>query len=395
MPVASKVRQYLERASWIRKMFEEGERLKALYGPDRVFDFSLGNPMLEPPPAFRETLLDILRRPVPGMHGYMSNAGYAETRRAVAEYLARETGVPLTENHILMTCGAGGALNVALKALLDPGDEVIILAPYFVEYKFYIDNHGGVPVEVPTDQNFLPDLTALSRAIGPRTKALILNSPNNPTGVVYGSGVLAALGELLAAKEAELGHPVFVLSDEPYARIVYDGLRTPCIFHYVRNSIIANSYSKDLSLAGERIGYLAVNPQIAEVALVMEALVFANRVLGFVNAPALMQRAVARIQGAVVDVAEYQRRRDVLYGHLTALGFEVVKPQGAFYLFPKSPLPDDVAFVNLALEHRILVVPGSGFGRPGYFRLAYCVPMETIENSLPAFADLARAAGLG
>ncbi|MBC7104873.1 MAG: pyridoxal phosphate-dependent aminotransferase, partial [Firmicutes bacterium] len=330
MPVASKVLQYLERASWIRKMFEEGERLKAIYGPDRVFDFSLGNPVLEPPPAFRETLLEIVRHPVPGMHGYMSNAGYAETRRAVAEYLARETGVPLTENHVVMTCGAGGALNVALKALLDPGDEVIILAPYFVEYRFYIDNHGGVPVEVPTDENFLPDLEALGRAIGPRTKALILNSPNNPTGVVYGADVLAALGRLLAAREAELGRPIFVLSDEPYARLVYDGLRTPCIFHHVRHSIIANSYSKDLSLAGERIGYLAVNPEIEDWGLLVEALVFANRVLGFVNAPALMQRAVARLQGAVVDVAEYRRRRDVLYGHLTSLGFEMVKPQGGF-----------------------------------------------------------------
>ncbi|MCL6560748.1 MAG: pyridoxal phosphate-dependent aminotransferase, partial [Firmicutes bacterium] len=356
--------------------------------------FTLGNPNVEPPKAFKEELKKLALEPVPGMHRYMSNAGYPETRRAVAEVLAEQTGLPFNENHIVMTCGAGGALNVVLKTLLDQGDEVIVLSPFFVEYKFYIDNHGGVCKIVPTTAEFKPDLNAIDEAITARTKAIIINSPNNPTGVVYDGDCLAGLGRLLKAKEKELGHPVYVISDEPYAKIVYDGITIPSVFKYIKNSIVVTSHSKDLALPGERIGYIAVSPVIENTRLLMEGLVFCNRTLGFVNAPALMQRLVAGLQRESVDIAEYQEKRDILYNNLTAMGFEMVKPQGAFYLFPRSPLPDDVEFVKAAQKHNILLVPGSGFGAPGYFRISYCIDKQIILNSLPAFKALAAELGL-
>jgi aspartate aminotransferase len=395
MSIAIKVKGCIERSSWIRKMFEEGARLRALHGADKVFDFTLGNPSVEPPAAFHRELLKLAQAPIPGMHRYMNNAGYEETRAAVATVLAEKAGKPVAAQHVLMTCGAGGALNVALKTMLNPGEEVIILAPFFVEYKFYIDNHGGVSREVWTDrETFQLDLAAIEAAIGPNTRAILINSPNNPTGVIYPEASLRALGELIARKEAELQRSIFVISDEPYARISYDGESVPSIFACVRNSLIATSHSKDLALPGERIGYLAANPAMDEVDLFMEGAVFCNRVLGFVNAPALMQRLVAQLQTASVDVAEYKLKRDLLYNHLTALGFRMVKPGGGFYLFPQSPLADDIAFVQKAQEHNILLVPGTGFGAPGYFRIAYCVEQDVIERSLPAWTLLARAVGL-
>lgn len=394
MPISKKIEDNLKRASFIRAMFEEGERLRKIHGADKVYDFTIGNPSVEPPAAFREEFKKLALNPIPGMHRYMSNAGYSETRQAVAEVLTEESGLDFTELNIVMTVGAGGALNVVLKTVLDPGDEVIILAPFFVEYKFYIDNHGGVCKEVPTREDFQLDIEAIESAIGPRTKAIIVNTPNNPTGVIYEADSLQNLGAMLKKKEAELGTDIYVISDEPYAKISYDGVKVPSIFKYIDNSIVVTSHSKDLALPGERIGYLAVSPRVKDLELVMEGMTFANRTLGFVNAPALMQRLVAGLQRESVDIAEYQEKRDILYNALTEMGFEMVKPAGAFYLFPKSPIPDDVAFIKAAQKYNLLLVPGSGFGKPGYFRMAYCIDKQIIVNSLPAFRELANEFGL-
>ena len=395
MSIASKVQSAIEHASWIRRMFEEGAAMTTRFGAENVYDFTLGNPAVEPPAAFHRELLKLAKAPVPGMHRYMNNAGYEFTRKAIADFLAEQSGAPVTASQVVMVCGAGAGLNVVLKTILNPGEEVIILTPYFVEYKFYIDNHGGIPVEVWTDrETFQPDVPAIEAAIGPNTRALLLNSPNNPTGVVYPAETLAALGQMLARKQLELGRTIYVISDEPYARLAFDGHQVPPVFRHIRNSIVVTSHSKDLALPGERIGYLAANPAMDDCSLFIEGAIFCNRVLGFVNAPALMQRLVARLQHESVDVGEYQRKRDILYHHLTGLGFRMVKPGGGFYLFPHSPLADDVTFVRMALEHNILLVPGSGFGAPGYFRIAYCVAMEVIERSLPAWDRLAKDVGL-
>ncbi|OHB33161.1 MAG: aspartate aminotransferase [Desulfuromonadaceae bacterium GWC2_58_13] len=395
MTISAKVQNCIERSSWIRRMFEEGARLSKLHGAENVFDFTIGNPSVEPPEAFRRELLELAQHPLPGMHRYMNNAGYEETRAAVADVLSEKSPQPVKAGQVVMTCGAGGALNVVLKTILNPGEEVIILAPYFVEYKFYVDNHGGVTKEVWTDrETFQLDLAAIEAAIGPNTRAIIVNNPNNPTGVIYPEADLRALGALLARKEQELERTLVVLSDEPYARIAYDGQQVPGIFGCVKNSVVVTSHSKDLALPGERIGYLAANPQMDNVELFIDGAVFCNRVLGFVNAPALMQRLVTNIQRESVDIDEYRRKRDRLYNHLTGLGFSMVKPGGAFYLFPKSPLADDVEFVKKAQQHNILLVPGVGFGAPGFFRIAYCIDMAIIERSLPAWEKLARDVGL-
>ncbi|MCW8858681.1 MAG: pyridoxal phosphate-dependent aminotransferase [Deltaproteobacteria bacterium] len=393
MPIASKVKDYIERASWIRKMFEEGALLREQYGAQNVFDFTLGNPTMEPPAEFHHELKKIADNPIPGMHRYMHNAGYEETRAAVAEVIAENCDQPVTSQQIVMTCGAGAALNVVLKTLLNPGDEVIILTPYFVEYKFYIDNHGGIPVEVITKDDFQPDLDAIASAINNRTRAIIINSPNNPTGVIYPETTLNALGDLLRGKEQELGTTILAISDEPYARISF-GEKVSCIFKSIQNSIIVTSHSKDLALPGDRIGYLAANPKMTDVNVFIQGAIFCNRVLGFVNAPALMQRLVTNLQRTSVNVDEYRIKRDLLYNKLSDLGFDIVKPGGGFYLFPKSPLPDEMEFIRIAQKYRILLVPGSGFGSPGYFRIAYCVENEMIERSLPLWEKLAREVGL-
>jgi aspartate aminotransferase len=394
MSISIKVRSCIERSSWIRKMFEEGARLRAIHGDENVFDFTLGNPSVEPPLALQQELAKLAMNPVPGMHRYMNNAGYEATRAAIAEVVSEKSPHPLAATHVIMTCGAGGALNVALKTILNPGEEVIILTPYFVEYKFYVDNHGGVTREVWTDrETFQLDVAAIEGAIGPNTRAILINSPNNPTGVVYPAETLQALGEMLERKQKELERTIFVISDEPYARLSYE-VEVPGIFRYVRNAVIATSHSKDLALPGERIGYLAVNPELEDVDLFLEGAVFCNRVLGFVNAPALMQRLVTSLQRASVDVGEYRAKRDLLYDNLTTMGFSMVKPQGGFYLFPRSPLADDIEFVRLAQKHNILLVPGSGFGAPGYFRIAYCIDAAIIHRSLPAWEKVAQEAGL-
>ena len=395
MTIAMKVASQISKSSWIRRMFEEGERLRQQFGADNVYDFTLGNPDVEPPEAFSKELRELALSPLPGMHRYMNNAGYGETRGAVADRISRDSGVAVTADHVVMTCGAGGALNVVLKTILNPGEEVIILAPFFVEYKFYIDNHGGVPVEVWTNkETFQLDIDAISRAITSKTRAIIICSPNNPTGVIYPAESLKKLGQLLKSLFDRNGHLIYVISDEPYARIAFDGNQVPNIFPLIESSVIVTSHSKDLALPGERIGYLAVNPRMAHASVFIEGAIFCNRVLGFVNAPALMQRLVAKLQNESVDIAAYQAKRDLLVRELRSMGFTLVKPDGAFYLFPVSPLADDVEFVTLAQKHHILLVPGAGFGAPGFFRIAYCFDIGVIERSLPAWRALAKEVGL-
>jgi len=376
-------------------MFEEGGRLRQKFGDDNVYDFTLGNPNIDPPSKFYDELQRLANAPQPGIHRYMSNAGYDEARGAVASMLSSISGLDVSGSQVVMTCGASGALNVVLKTILNPGEEVIILTPHFVEYKFYIDNHGGVPREVWTDrESFQLDLSAIEAAINDRTRAIIINTPNNPTGVIYPAESLRRLGEMMERKERELQRQIYVISDEPYARISYDGHAVPNIFPYVTNSVVVTSHSKDLALPGERIGYLAANPSMTHVDLFMEGAIFCNRTLGFVNAPALMQRLVAKLQHESVDIGSYQQKRDILFENLTSMGFSMVKPDGAFYLFPKSPVADDVAFVRAAQKHNLLLVPGAGFGAPGHFRVAYCVDMGMIERSLPAWRALAVEFGI-
>ncbi len=391
--IAKKVNDCIENASWIRRMFEEGTALRLEHGDDKVFDFTLGNPTTEPPAALKEELKRLADFPVPGMHRYMNNAGYEETRSAVAEVIAETCSQPVEAAHVVMTCGAGAAMNICLKTILNPGDEVIILTPFFVEYKFYIDNQGGVAVAVPTGENFQPDLAAIEGAITQKTRAIIINSPNNPTGVIYPKSTLMELGELLQRMEKQIGRPLTLISDEPYARISFEE-PVANIFDCVQNSVIVTSHSKDLALPGERIGYLAANPAMPEVDLFMQGAIFCNRVLGFVNAPALMQRLVTNLQRCSVDIEEYRKKRDRLYDHLSGLGFKMVKPGGGFYLFPESPIKDEMEFIRIAQKYLILLVPGSGFGAPGYFRIAYCVDDEMIERSLIAWEKLAEEVGL-
>lgn len=390
MSISDNVRSRMVEGSWIRKMFEEGNILIKKFGADKVFDLSLGNPVMEPPQEFKEELKRLANNPLPGMHRYMENAGYAETRAAVAAQLSKETGIKFTENEIVMTCGAAGALNVVLKAILNPGDEVIVFAPYFLEYGNYVDNHGGVTKAVPTDDKFMPKLDALEAAISARTKAVIVNSPNNPTGVVYSEDFVHKLGDLLGKKEAQYRTHIFLISDEAYRKIIYDGLRYPPVFHHHRHSIVATSHSKDLALPGERIGYIAVHPECSQKEDLMGALIFCNRTLGYVNAPALMQQVVRKLQSVTVSVADYQRKRDFLYGNLAKLGYSLVKPQGAFYMFPKSPLEDELAFIRELQQYNVLAVPGRGFGTPGYFRISYCVEDKTLEGSLDGFKKVAQ-----
>jgi len=394
MAISNKVKNALEGASWVRKMFEEGDELKRIYGEENVCDFSLGNPNLEPPASLKKALKDLADHPIVGMHRYMSNSGYSETRRMIAEYLVEESDLPFQEKHVVMTVGAAGGLNVALKAILDEGDEVIVPTPYFMEFKFYIDNCGGMIRLVETNEDFSLNPSEIEKAINKRTKAILINSPNNPTGVVYDKESLQKLGVLLKKKNQELGKTLFLLTDEAYRRIVYDGTKLPNAFQFYPHTIRVTSHSKDLSLPGERIGYVAVSPLCEEVDELISALVFANRTLGFVNAPALMQRLIAPLQKNSVNIKDYEEKRDLLYHSLKTFGYQVVKPQGAFYLFPKAPIEDDVAFVKELQSKRILVVPGRGFGKPGYFRIAYAVEKQVIEKALPGFKEVAEKYGI-
>lgn len=385
MSVAKNIENIISESSWIRKMFEEGARLKAERGAKNVFDFSLGNPNVQPPEKFRKVLLDTVKSLGYGDHAYMPNTGYPHVRKAVASYLSVEQEIPVTENEVIMTCGAAGALNVILKTILDPGDEVITPAPCFVEYGFYASNHGGVLKTVSTNRDFSFDMKALSTAVTEKTKAVLINSPNNPTGQIYSKESLAELGRLLTEKGKKFGKTIYLLSDEPYRKIAYDGVKIPGIFTCCNETIIATSYSKDISIPGERIGFAAVNPAAKHKNALLGGMALANRILGFVNAPALMQRVVASLQGESVDISEYARKRALLCNGLAEYGYKFVKPPGAFYLFPETPIEDDVRFVRALQEELILVVPGSGFMGPGHFRIAFCVDDETIVNAMPGF----------
>ena len=385
MTIAKKIEGIISKSSWIRKMFEEGTRLKAEYGAENVYDFSLGNPNLPPPEKFNEVLRDTVDSCGLGDHCYMPNTGYPQVCKSIAEYLSEEQQVDISEKEVIMTCGAAGALNVILKTILDAGDEVIVPAPYFVEYNFYADNHGGVLKTVPTHPDFTLDIDAVSAAITDKTKAVLINSPNNPTGQVYSEESLSELGRLLEARSKDLGRTLYLLSDEPYRKIIYDGIAVPSIFACYNESIIASSYSKDISIPGERLGFLAVNPNATFKTALLGGMALANRILGFVNAPALMQRVVSCLQGMSVDISEYDRKRELLCKGLADCGYEFVKPAGAFYLFPSSPIPDDVKFVQALQEELILAVPGSGFGGPGHFRIAFCVNDEVIMKAMPGF----------
>lgn len=385
MTISKNVEAILTRSSFIRKMFEEGARLKAEHGADNVYDFSLGNPNLDPPEEFRSVLARAAGSFDKGVHGYMPNAGYPHVREAVAGYISKEQKTDIQGSEVIMTCGAAGGLNIILKALLDPGDEVIVPAPYFVEYGFYAENHGGVLKTVPTRSDFSLDIEAMANAVGEKTKAVLINSPNNPTGQVYTEENLRDLGSILKKKGKEPGRTLYLVSDEPYRKIVFDAITVPSIFNCYPESIITSSYSKDLSIPGERIGFVAVNPEASAKAALISGMALANRILGFVNAPALMQRVVAELQGAGVDASQYERKRNLLCEGLAGSGYEFVKPSGTFYLFPRAPVSDDVVFVDVLREELILAVPGSGFGAPGYFRIAFCVSDETIKNALPGF----------
>jgi len=388
--VSDAMRQSMEGASWIRRMFEEGARLKAERGLERVHDFSLGNPFLEPPARFHEALRELLDEPAAGRHRYPPNAGLPETRAYVAAELAAATGLPYAAEHVVMTVGAAGGLNIALKALLNPGEEVVAFAPYFVEYDFYAANHGGRLVRCPTDPAFQLDPAALERVLTPHTRAVLVNAPNNPTGAIYPEAALRAVAEVLQRASARQGRPVFLISDEPYRHLVFDGNEVPWVPRVYDHTLVVHSHSKDLGLAGERIGYVAVSPRAAEAGVLVEALVLANRILGFVNAPTLIQRVLPRMKGERVDVGYYQMLRDRLVAPLTEMGYELVPPQGAFYLFPRAPIADDVAFVRAAQAEGLLLVPGSGFAGPGHFRVALCVTPETIDRALPVFEQLLR-----
>ncbi len=385
MSASRNIQAAIERSSFIRKMFEEGAKRKKQYGPENVFDFSLGNPNLEPPPKLNQILTELVADPRPGQHAYMPNAGFLETRQAVADYLNTYNKAAFTPEEIVMTVGAGGGLNVVLKTILDPEDEVIIPKPYFVEYNFYLGNHQGVPRPVATHPDFSFDLDLIEGAITEKTKAVLINSPNNPTGKVYTAEEIGKLADLLAHHSAKKGNPIYLISDEPYRKIVYDGVKVPSIFDAYSESFLVTSFSKDLSLPGERIGYAAVHPDMSDKGMVLAGMVFCNRTLGYVNAPALMQRAIAHLLNDSVDISPYQKNRDILCDALWSFGYQFEKPEGAFYLFPRSPIEDDVAFIAALQEENILTVPGSGFLGPGHFRIAYCVSEATVLNSLPGF----------
>lgn len=384
--ISKQIAENMKGGSMIRKMFEEGIRLKKIYGNDNVYDFSLGNPDAEPPKEVLRALKELAD--APNIHKYMPNPGYEDVRAAIAAKEGARAGIEMNASHVVMTVGAAGGMNAALKALLDPGDEVLVIAPYFVEYFYYIGNHGGVPVAVKSEKDtFRPDVKAIAAAINEKTKAIILNSPNNPTGAVYGEGTLKSLATVLEDEGRKHGRDIYILSDEPYAQLLYEG-KLPATLAIFKNSVVISSFSKSLSLPGERIGYVAVNPAAADCELLVGALAFTNRTLGYVNAPSLFQKVIAASLNASIDVSEYKARRDLLYDHITSLGMECLKPAGAFYLFPKAPGGDDVAFVAKAAEQRILIVPGSGFGWPGHVRIAYCVDRGTIQRSFPAWEKL-------
>ncbi len=390
MTISRAISEAMNNASWIRRMFEQGLRLKRELGVENVSDMALGNPVMEPPARVVERMKALVADKTAGMHRYMPNRGFRTTRAAVAAHLEKHTGVAYTEEDSVMTVGAGGALNVFFKALLDPGDEVIALAPYFVEYRFYVANHGGKLVLVDTDEQFKPDVAAIEAAITDKTRAVVVNAPNNPTGVIYSAEDYDALAAMLTAKSEALGRPILLVSDEPYRAITYDDVQVPWPVNHYPDTVHITSFSKDLAMPGERIGYLAVNPDRPYAEELAHACTFTNRILGFVNAPALQQRLIEDLLDVQVDMAGYADKRQTLLAALDDAGYEYVRPDGAFYIFPKTPGGmDDIEFVNLCLEERLLVVPGSGFGRAGHFRISYAVTDRDVELGAEALARVA------
>lgn len=391
--IAEKMKGMVANSSAIRAMFEEGNRLAEIYGAENVYDFSLGNPNVPAPQAVKQAMIELLDESDPVvLHGYTnSNSGYADVRQTVAESVNERFGTAFTGENIVMTVGAAGGLNVILKTLLNPGDEVIAFAPYFGEYRSYTNNYDGVLVEIsPNTENFQPKLEEFEEKITPKTKIVIVNTPNNPTGVVYSEETILKMTEIMEAKQKEYGTDIYLVSDEPYRELAYDGVEVPYLTKYYNNTIIGYSYSKSLSLPGERIGYLVIPDEVADSDDVKSAANVATRILGFVNAPTLQQKVVAKCINEKTDLTFYNRNRETLYNGLINCGFECIKPQGAFYLFVKSPVENEKAFCEEAKKLHILMVPGSSFACPGYVRLAYCVSYETIVNSLPKFQELAK-----
>lgn len=390
--ISEKMKAFTQNSSAIRAMFEEGKKMAAQFGAENVYDFSLGNPNVAAPAQLKEAIIDILQNDDPVLvHGYMNNAGYESVRAAIAEHLNKLHGTAFHENNILMTVGAAGGLNVALKTVLNPGDEVLTFAPFFGEYRSYVSNYDGVLIAVsPNTKDFQPNLAEFEEKITPKTKAVIINTPNNPTGVVYSEDTIKKLAAIMDAKQKEFGTEIYLISDEPYRELAYDGVFVPYLTKYYANTIVGYSYSKSLSLPGERIGYLVIPDEVTDAETVMDAAKTANRILGFVNAPSLMQLAVAKCLDSQTDVSYYDRNRELLYNNLVKYGFTCVKPEGAFYLFMKSPVENEKEFCAAAKKYNILIVPGSSFGCPGYVRIAYCVAYETIERALPKFEQLAQ-----
>lgn len=389
--IAEKMKGFVNNNSAIRAMFEEGNRLASIYGRDKVFDFSLGNPNVAAPEKLNESIKEVLdNESSTFVHGYMSNAGYEDVREKIAQSLNKRFATNFSNKNIIMTVGAAGGLNVALKTLLNPEDEVIVFAPYFLEYRAYISNYDGKIVEIsPNTENFMPNIEELASKVTPKTKAVIINNPNNPTGVVYSKKVIKEIVAVLEEKQRELNTEIYLISDEPYRELAYDGVEVPYLTKYYKNTIVGYSYSKSLSLPGERIGYLVIPSEMPDYENVFQAASIANRILGFVNAPSLMQRAVAKVLDEKTDIDYYDRNRQTLYEALKKLGFECIKPEGAFYLFMKTPV-EEKDFCDMAKKYNLLLVPGSSFACKGYVRIAYCVSYETIVNSIPAFEKLAK-----
>lgn len=394
--IAEKMKPLMANNSAIRTMFEEGDRLRAKYGAENVFDFSLGNPYAPVPEEIRQAIIDILEEEDPiKLHGYMSNAGFEDVRQAIAESLNRRFGTDFSFRNILMTVGAASGLNVALKTILNPGEEVIIFAPYFLEYNGYVANYDGKVVQAPTDKKtFYPDIEGFEKLITDKTRVVILNTPNNPTGVIYKEDTIVQIAEILKKKQKELGRTIYIISDEPYRELAYGGVEVPYVTKYYDNTIVAYSYSKSLSLPGERIGYLVIPSELEDSELVFDTAATANRIIGCVNAPALQQKVIGRCVDVKVDLDFYDRNRTALYEGLKECGFDCVKPEGAFYMFLKSPVEDENEFCAAAKKYNILLVPGTSFACPGYVRLAYCVSYETIVNSMDGFRKLAEEYGL-